>query len=85
MTDDTRNSRRHAEGTPRMPIPGERERNTMTYRQSGSMGGPASGSDGIPEGASSMEAATITERQKEGGGGASQRPHGRPPFPKEKR
>jgi hypothetical protein len=54
-------------------IPGERERNTLTYRQLGSMGGPASGS--AVEGASSvlMDATTIAEHQREGGGAASTR------------
>ena len=54
-------------------IPGERERNTLTYRQSGSMGGPASGSE--VEGTPSvlMDATTIAERQREGGGAPSTR------------
>ena len=53
-------------------IPGERERNTLTYRQLGSMGGPASGS---AEGAPSvlMDATTIAEHQREGGGAPSTR------------
>jgi hypothetical protein len=54
-------------------IPGERERNTLTYRQPGSMGGPASGS--AVEGASNvlMDATTIAEHQREGGGAPSTR------------
>ena len=54
-------------------IPGERERNTLTYRQPGSMGGPASGSD--LEGPLSvlMDAVTISEHQREGGGAPSTR------------
>jgi hypothetical protein len=54
-------------------IPGERERNTLTYRQPGSMGGPASGS--VVEGAQSvlMDATTIAEHQREGGGAPSTR------------
>jgi hypothetical protein len=54
-------------------IPGAYERNTLTYRQPGSMGGPAYGSADAPIGPSSLAAATIVERQKEGGGGVSQR------------
>jgi hypothetical protein len=54
-------------------IPGAYERNTLTYRQPGSMGGPAFGSADTPIGSSSLAAATIAERQKEGGGGVSQR------------
>lgn len=54
-------------------IPGAYERNTLTHRQPGSMGGPAFGSADTPIGPSSLAAATIAERQKEGGGGVSQR------------
>jgi hypothetical protein len=54
-------------------IPGAYERNTLTYRQPGSMGGPALGSADTPVGPSSLAAATIAEWQKEGGGGVSQR------------
>lgn len=54
-------------------IPGAYERRTLTRRQSGSMGGPAFGSADLPIGPSSMDAATIAEREKEGGGAASQR------------
>jgi hypothetical protein len=54
-------------------IPGERERNTLTSRQPGSMGGPASGSDvgGVPS--VIMDATTIAEHQREGGGAPSSR------------
>jgi hypothetical protein len=54
-------------------IPGERERNTLTRRQPGSMGGPASGSDvgGAPS--VLMDAVTIAEHQREGGGAPSSR------------
>ena len=54
-------------------IPGERERNTLTYRQLGSMGGPASGSavEGTPS--VLMDATTIAEHQREGGGAPSTR------------
>ena len=54
-------------------IPGAYERRTLTHRQSGSMGGPAFGSADLPIGPSSMDAATIAEREKEGGGAVSQR------------
>lgn len=47
-------------------IPGAYDRTTLTHRQPGSMGGGASGA-GIPSGISSMDAATIAERQSEGG------------------
>ena len=48
-------------------IPGAYERTTVTHRQAGSMGGAAFGSD-VPIGPSSMDAATIAERELEGGG-----------------
>jgi signal transduction histidine kinase len=49
-------------------IPGERERNTLTHRQPGSIGGAASGSDvgGTPN--RLMDDLTIAEHQREGGG-----------------
>jgi len=49
-------------------IPGERERNTLTHRLPGSMGGPAFGSDvgGTPN--KLMDDVTIAEHQREGGG-----------------
>lgn len=50
-------------------IPGAYERDTLTYRQPGSMG--ASGS--LPMGSRSMDAATIADREREGGGAPSQR------------
>ena len=55
-------------------IPGERERDTLTYRQPGSIGGPASGSDivGATPG-DLMEEATVLEHQREGGGAPSTR------------
>jgi len=49
-------------------IPGAYDRTTLTHRQPGSMGGGAFGSN-MPSGPSSMDAATIAERQLEGGGG----------------
>ena len=52
-------------------IPGAYERNTLTYRQPGSMGGDPSVA--VPIGSSSMDAATIAEREREGGGAPSQR------------
>ena len=57
-------------------IPGAYEKNTLTHRQIGSMTGPTptSGSDALAAGASRMDAATIADREMEGGGGVSQRP-----------
>lgn len=54
-------------------IPGERERNTLTYRSPGSMGGPASGSHvgGTPN--ALMDDVTIAEHQREGGGAPATR------------
>ena len=49
-------------------IPGAYDRTTLTHRQPGSMGGPAFGSSDIAAGPSSMDAATIVERELEGGG-----------------
>jgi hypothetical protein len=48
-------------------IPGAYDRTTLTHRQPGSMGGGSFGS-GMPIGPSSMDAATIAERELEGGG-----------------
>jgi len=56
-------------------IPGAYERNTLTYRQAGSMSGPAYGASDLPNGPSLLDAATIAAREMEGGGGISQRPH----------
>ena len=54
-------------------IPGARERNTLTYRQPGSMSGAAAGSDvgGTPN--ALMDDATIEERRREGGGAPNTR------------
>jgi len=60
--------------TARTLIPGAYEPNTANARQSGSFGGAPFGTTGLTSSPGSMSAATITERQKEGGGGASQRP-----------
>ncbi len=49
-------------------IPGAYDRTTLTFRQPGSMGGAAFGSGDLPAGPSSMDAATIGDRQLEGGG-----------------
>ena len=54
-------------------IPGAYERNTLTQRQPGAMGGAPFGSDDMPVGSSTMSPVTIAERQKEGGGGITQR------------
>lgn len=50
-------------------IPGAYEQNTPTRRRPGTMGGAPFGSTDMPVGPSTMSAATITERRKEGGGG----------------
>jgi hypothetical protein len=52
-------------------IPGAYERNTLTYRQTGAMG--VDPSRDMPVGSSSMDAATIAEREREGGGAPSER------------
>jgi hypothetical protein len=52
-------------------IPGAYERNTLTYGQPGSMS--SSGSVAVQAGSSSMDAATIAEREREGGGAPNQR------------
>jgi hypothetical protein len=54
-------------------IPGAYDRTTLTHRQPGSMGGAAFGSADQATGPSSMDAATILERELEGGGGVSER------------
>lgn len=54
-------------------IPGERERNTLTYRQPGSMGGPGFGSDTGAPPSVLMDDVTIAEHQREGGGAPSTR------------
>ena len=56
----------------RLLIPGAYDRTTLTHRQPGSMGGAAFGSE-IPGGPSSMDAATISERELEGGGSVRER------------
>ena len=61
--------------TARELIPGAYERRMVTPRQSGSMGGPAFGSASVVIGPSSMNAATIADREREGGGAVSQRRH----------
>ncbi|HEU5257170.1 MAG TPA: hypothetical protein VFU28_14355 [Vicinamibacterales bacterium] len=54
-------------------IPGAYEQNTLTRRQPGAMGGPPFGSAHMQVGSSTMSPVTIAERQKEGGGGITQR------------
>ena len=54
-------------------IPGAYERNTLTHRQAGSMGAPAFGSANAATGPGSLDAALIADREKEGGGGMTQR------------
>jgi hypothetical protein len=69
MSMNLRGDARHA---PQL-IPGAYDRTTSTHRQPGSMGGPAFGSANVPIGPGSMDAATIADREREGGGGLSQR------------
>ena len=58
--------------TPVQPlIPGAYERNTLTHRQPGAMG--ADPAVTLPGGSSSMDAATIAEHEREGGGAPSER------------
>ena len=54
-------------------IPGAYERRPAVPRQPGSMGGPAFGSLDPTSGPPTMDAVTIAEHRKEGGGSASQR------------
>ena len=49
-------------------IPGERERNTLTHRQSGSMGGAPAGSEIEGAAGALMDSTTVAEHQREGGG-----------------
>lgn len=58
---------RGTETTARDLIPGAFEPRPSRGRQSGTMGGAASGSAGVPIGSSSMDAATIAEHKREGG------------------
>ena len=53
-------------------IPGAYDRTTLTHHQPGSMGGGAFGAD-LPAGPSLMDAATIAERELEGGGALRER------------
>jgi hypothetical protein len=53
-------------------IPGAYERNTLTHRQSGAM--RAVPSAAVPTGSGSMDAATIADREREGGGSPRERP-----------
>ncbi|MGH9253131.1 MAG: hypothetical protein ACRD3C_01020 [Vicinamibacterales bacterium] len=69
MITDLRGDAKHA----LQLIPGAYDRTTLTHRQPGSMGGPSFGSGNVAIGSSSMDAATIADREMEGGGGLSQR------------
>jgi hypothetical protein len=48
-------------------VPGAYERNTLTHRQPGSMGGPVAGWVDVPVGPILMDAATSDDRKREGG------------------
>ena len=62
------------QGPGRAPlIPGAYERNGPIARQPGAMGGSAFGSATAPMPHSSMDQATIADREREGGGAPSQR------------
>ncbi len=54
-------------------IPGAYEQNTLTHRQVGSMGGSPFGMTDVPIGPNTLSAATIADRELEGGGAVSQR------------
>ena len=54
-------------------IPGAYERNTLTHRQVGAMGGSPFGMTDVPIGPNTLSAATIADRELEGGGAVSQR------------
>ena len=54
-------------------IPGAYDRTNLTHRQPCSMGGGAFGSGTPSGGPSSMDAATIADREREGGGGLAGR------------
>ena len=54
-------------------IPGAYERNALTHRQVGSMGGSPFGTTDVPIGPNTLGAATIGDRELEGGGAVSER------------
>jgi hypothetical protein len=54
-------------------IPGEYEPMNSPHDRSGAMSGPAYGSDDQPPGPNPMDADTIREREKEGGGALRER------------
>lgn len=54
-------------------IPGAYERNTLTHRQVGAMGGLPFGTTDVPIGPNTLGAATIADRELEGGGAVGQR------------
>jgi hypothetical protein len=70
--DSERKDRRRVTPAQRL-IPGAYDRTTLTYRQPGSIGGAAFGSSGIAAGPNSLDAATIAERELDGGGAVSER------------
>ena len=72
MSTDVPNDDRQQDRAQRL-IPGAYDRTNLTRRQPGSMGGGSFGA-GMPSGGpSSMDAATIADRVREGGGGVSGR------------
>jgi hypothetical protein len=50
------------------PIPGERDQTTLTHREPGAMTGAFNGEDAPPNLASLMDARTVREHVREGGG-----------------
>ena len=56
-----------------MMIPGARERGALTVGPTSAFGGTAEGAALVPEGPSTLDEATLAERQREGGGAGSQR------------
>jgi len=55
--------------SPHEPIPGERDRATLTHRQPGSMAGSFNGEDAVPDGLEqTLDPKTKHDRELEGGG-----------------
>ena len=55
--------------SPHEPIPGERDRGTLTHRQPGAMAGSFNGEDAVPDGLEeTLDQKTKHDRELEGGG-----------------
>ncbi len=61
------------DGTRNPMIPGARDRSALTVGPASAFGGTAAGTLPVPEGPGTLDAATLIERQREGGGAGSQR------------